>query len=336
MKLSFIIPIYNVEEYLEECFYSIFSQMNNDCEIILVDDGSLDSSSQMCDKYAYLHDNIQVIHKKNGGLASARNAGLEVATGDYISFIDSDDRISPSSVQAILSWIDEGGADLCFMKGIKFYPSGVQEDFHDSISRDGIQGKNKDEILKYLATRPKFPGSSCTKIYRSNFLKDNNLHFPYINRQSEDLGFVRDCIIYANQYDALDIPFYEYRRDRDGSITNTASYRSVLGLITFISETIDNYSESQKPINPYGKYALCFAAYEFGVLLFNYANSDKEVKSLYKDRIEKIKWVVKYSSTKRQAMIKMLVNLFGLEKSSRMISAVYRTKNSIKTSVVKK
>ena len=92
--ISVIVPIYNVEQYLEQCLDSIISQTYSQLEIILVDDGSTDSSGQICDKYARKDERIVVIHKTNGGLSDARNAGISVATGEYISFIDSDDYIA--------------------------------------------------------------------------------------------------------------------------------------------------------------------------------------------------------------------------------------------------
>ena len=90
-KISIIVPVYNVEQYLAECIESIKDQSLTDIEIILVDDGSPDNSGAICDDYARKDDRIRVIHKKNGGLSSARNAGLEVAIGEYIGFVDSDD-----------------------------------------------------------------------------------------------------------------------------------------------------------------------------------------------------------------------------------------------------
>ena len=87
--LSFVVPVYNVETYLRKCLQSIIEQWSHECEMILVDDGSTDSSGRICDIFGKQYKNIRVIHKKNGGLSSARNAGLELANGKYISFIDS-------------------------------------------------------------------------------------------------------------------------------------------------------------------------------------------------------------------------------------------------------
>lgn len=119
--LSVIIPVYNVEAYLERCVTSIISQDYTNLEIILVDDGSPDKSGQMCDQYAENDSRIRVIHKTNGGISSARNAGLTVAKGDYISFVDSDDSIMPNMYATMVRIIEENGLDIleCEVRRIK-------------------------------------------------------------------------------------------------------------------------------------------------------------------------------------------------------------------------
>ena len=99
--ISIIVPVYNVQDYLDRCVKSIVGQTYTDTEIILVDDGSTDNSGNMCDKWAERDQRIKVIHKENGGLSSARNAGIDKANGDYISFIDSDDYIEDSMMQTL-------------------------------------------------------------------------------------------------------------------------------------------------------------------------------------------------------------------------------------------
>lgn len=100
--LSIIVPVYNVEKYLKTCINSLLEQKLDAYEIILVDDGSTDSSGGICDEYAKKHEKIQVIHKKNGGLSSARNTGIENAVGKYIGFVDSDDYIMPEMYKNLI------------------------------------------------------------------------------------------------------------------------------------------------------------------------------------------------------------------------------------------
>ena len=101
-KVSIIIPIYKVEKYLDECVNSVVKQTYNDLEIILVDDGSPDACPSMCDEWEIIDDRIKVIHKENGGLSDARNAGIKVMTGDYVLFVDSDDYLASNMVEELL------------------------------------------------------------------------------------------------------------------------------------------------------------------------------------------------------------------------------------------
>ena len=111
MRFSVIVPVYNVEDYLETCVASVIAQTCRDYEIILVDDGSTDHSAAMCDQLARQH-HCRVIHQKNGGLGAARNTGIEAAQGDYLFFLDSDDFISPDTLQGLSEEMDRVPADI--------------------------------------------------------------------------------------------------------------------------------------------------------------------------------------------------------------------------------
>ncbi|HDV0860284.1 TPA: glycosyltransferase, partial [Enterococcus faecalis] len=111
-KISIIVPVYNVEKYLEKCVRSILAQTFTDFELILVDDGSPDSSGAMCDQFAEQDQRVKVIHKENGGLSDARNAGIEIATGEYLGFVDSDDYIADDMYELLYTNIVKEDADL--------------------------------------------------------------------------------------------------------------------------------------------------------------------------------------------------------------------------------
>ncbi len=120
VKISVIIPVYNVEKYLDECINSVVNQSYKNLEIILVDDGSPDNCPKLCDEWAKKDDRIKVIHKKNGGLSSARNAGLEILTGDYFTFVDSDDYIDLDYIKILYEDIEKTGADVSIVSHIRF------------------------------------------------------------------------------------------------------------------------------------------------------------------------------------------------------------------------
>ena len=111
--ISIIVPIYNVEQYLRRCVDSLRNQSHRDFELILVDDGSPDNCSAICEEYAAVDDRVRVIHKTNGGLSDARNAGLEIARGEYVAFVDSDDWVAENYLERLLTALTETGADIC-------------------------------------------------------------------------------------------------------------------------------------------------------------------------------------------------------------------------------
>lgn len=118
MLISFIVPVYNVEKYLDTCITSIVDQKYKDYEIILVDDGSTDSSPKICDRYEHQHSFIKTIHKENGGLSDARNYGIKAAKGEYILFVDSDDYIAPDAVENIVNTLksEKNDIDVMFLE----------------------------------------------------------------------------------------------------------------------------------------------------------------------------------------------------------------------------
>ena len=162
--LSIIVPVYNVENYLDVCINSILSSgFTEDCELILIDDGSTDSSGLICDHY--VAGNVFVLHKENGGLSSARNAGLKLARGKYITFIDSDDYVAENSIANILCELKcTDRVDVYFMQADKVYSNGTEVTLGDGITSQMVNGKVKLEALDFLSKCRKFPGSACTKL----------------------------------------------------------------------------------------------------------------------------------------------------------------------------
>jgi len=175
-----IVPVYNVEKYLEKCLNSIVNQTYQNLEIILVDDGSPDGCGAICDKYAAQDQRIRVIHKENGGLSSARNAGLEIATGEYINFVDSDDWIEPDMYEYLLSGAQQAGADIVVCGMFEELPDRQHcHSWHDA------ETFNTEEGLEQLFLRKKYSHSAWAKLYRRTLFAD--VRFPD-GRNFEDIA----------------------------------------------------------------------------------------------------------------------------------------------------
>jgi glycosyltransferase involved in cell wall biosynthesis len=209
-KISIIVPIYKVEPYVRNCVESILSQSYTNIELILVDDGSPDKSGSICDEYAKKDNRIKVIHKENGGLSSARNAGLDVATGDLIGFVDGDDFIDKDMYETLYKFLIENNADVveCSFKIVKGSNSQTLET--DKINDGRIESGDNIFALKKLLEHP-IRNVAWNKLYKKEIFDD--LRYPY--KLYED-GFLAYKIFYQLKkyvYVALDKYNYVQRED---------------------------------------------------------------------------------------------------------------------------
>lgn len=204
--VSVIVPVYKVEDYLDECVESIVNQTYSNIEIILVDDGSPDKCPQMCDKWAAKDERIKVIHKHNAGVSSARNEGLKAATGEWIWFVDSDDTVETTSIQETLKYT--GAFDLIV--------------FNSKI--DDEYTKDKGFFDKYYF-KYKFGFESWNKLYKKSIINDNNLSFDTQETVGEDLLFNITYYQFAKTYKFTSSHFYNYRIREDSAMQSNNSKR---------------------------------------------------------------------------------------------------------------
>lgn len=180
-KISIIVPVYNVEKYLDRCINSILKQTYQNLEIILVDDGSNDNSGNMCDKYAQKDSRIRVIHKENGGLSDARNKGIEIATGEYIGFVDSDDYIADNMYEYLKEIMDNNDADISICGYTKF---SEKDNIIESKDYKEYVYTTK-EAIRELIKQEKFQDYAWNKLYKSKLFSE--ILYPF-GRKMEDIG----------------------------------------------------------------------------------------------------------------------------------------------------
>ena len=204
LNLSIIIPVYNVEVYLQRCVESVENQdiPHSDYEVVLVNDGSTDRSAEICSALVEKYANIKLISKENGGLSSARNAGLEVAKGEYVMFVDSDDYIYPNVLKCLLDCCKTNNLDVCH-----FYYNVA--DTNDKTTRAVSPfGYNKvlsgEEVFNCYMI-----GSACANIVRSSILRDHDLQFC-VGIIHEDVEFMTRLLCYVNRLMVVDMDVYHY------------------------------------------------------------------------------------------------------------------------------
>lgn len=214
--ISVILPIYNVEAYLQQSVDSVLNQSYKDLEIILVDDGSKDSSVSLCDDYAKKDTRIKVIHKPNGGLSDARNVGTEAATGDWIFYLDSDDWMEQNTLETLLDFAEKNYCDVV-QGGLYYaYPDHLlkREEKEPTVL-------NKEAAMKELIINDRVKNFAWGKLYKASLVKD--LKFPK-GKFYEDSFWQHLVMDRVNSYGILDTPFIYYRQ-RPDSISGTISDR---------------------------------------------------------------------------------------------------------------
>lgn len=323
--ISMVIPVYNVAPYLNECLESILSQASSRIEIILVDDGSSDGSGELCDTFTSDATSIRVIHKRNGGLASARNAGLNLSRGKYISFVDSDDRVAPGAISRLTEWAGKFNSDICFLGCEKFYPNGVRKPFGCEIHSADLEGLNADKALDVISRLDKFPDAAVIKLYKRSFLESHSIRFPDDGRLSEDLGFAIDCFLAARSFSAIDGPFYEYRQNREGSITSRLGSKHFFDLVTFVKESasklVDQYGN---PRDRRCRSCLSFIAYELAIMTWMLSVLDRADRRKGIEALKEYRWVLPYGRGRKARLTREAIRLFGFSGTSRILSIYMR------------
>lgn len=234
-KVSVIVPIYNVEKYLEKCINSLLSQTLEDIQIILVNDGSKDNSGNIAKECEKNNKNrIIYVEKENGGLSDARNYGLKYATGDFIAFLDSDDYIEKNAYEEMYNKAIEENADYVECDFIWEFPNKIRVDKQYPY-------KNKKEMLSFVRV------VAWNKLIKRQLIIDNNLEFPKGLRY-EDVEFTYKLIPFINKFANVDKPFIHYVQ-REGSIANVQNERTAE-----IFTVLDNVIEFYKKNNIYEKY----------------------------------------------------------------------------------
>jgi len=212
VDISVIVPVYNTEKYLRDCVESIISQtMFDRMEIILVDDGSSDSSPEICDEYAAKHKNILTIHQVNTGVSAARNAGILKATGTYIGFVDSDDFVFLEMFERLFECAEKTQADMSFCGYVYFFPEGETNIFYPfpenkNLGTDYI----KTNLFDFLLSGESL--NACwNKLYKRNLINEKHIEFERGRKNGEDRRFTIDCL--SNCKSVCYIPYlgYKYR-----------------------------------------------------------------------------------------------------------------------------
>lgn len=245
---SVLVSIYKVESYLRECIESILNQTYSNFEIILVDDGSPDNCPRICDEYAQKYNKVKVVHKQNGGLVSARKAGLELAEGDYICFVDGDDFIQNDMLKTYHDSLSEQQADVICC-GVSNYWNGTIARVAQKVPA-GFYSKNrlKKDIYPYMLSNPPFFSfyvipSVCAKCFKKEIAIEVYKDVPQDISLGEDVAVSYPALLCAESISVIDYFGYMYRQNSN-SMTHTYNkdlYRNIKNLIAHFKSQKEKY-----------------------------------------------------------------------------------------------
>lgn len=293
MKFSIIIPCYKVEQYLHQCVDSVLAQTYEDYEVILVDDGSPDNSPAICDEYGKKTNKVKVIHKPNGGLSDARNAGLDVARGEFVLFLDSDDWWDDKeALRKIDTCIKKSGADIIIF-GMKKYFS-LEKSYGD-------------------VRIPK----KCDKVVRRTLIEKDNQRF--VKRQlSEDIEWCCKLLLKDSQIDVLEEAFYVYRQQVSTSITANVGTKNINSIL----DVINRYAKKNAP-----EPLLHYIANQYVLLITNFMRLSKEDQKPLEAEVKEFWWLINYNWYPYTRMVSK-VKFLGYNITKKLLRIYYKQKRN--------
>lgn len=309
-KFSVILPVHNVEKYLDECLKSIVNQSLKDIEIICINDGSTDNSLEILNKYAQKDNRFVIFSQKNQGQGAARNKGIELATGEYIAFVDPDDWIDLDMLEILYTNFQTYLTDIVQFDCLQFYDGNKRKKEKEiSLLEIAYQKFNYDLIKNRFFSWKDFkdglfhiPLALWNKVYSREFLNKNNLRIPNASI-AEDVAFSVFCLLSTDKVCYVDIPFYHYRI-RAGSTIHQASDKNfcLFDIIEYLTDFLNKK-------NLYTELKEDFEKYKFDVLYYGFSRIPKESAKLY---LEKCKTVLtpKYYQQIGKDRFSFLENIF--------------------------
>lgn len=309
--LSIIIPAYNVEKYLAECLDSVLKQDNGKLEIVLVDDGSTDTTWDLCRQYAEKYGCISAFTKENEGQSAARNYGLEKAKGQYVFFMDSDDCLTDGAIEKLFEKMENGENDIIIFLYKKLedstgeiFPCG----YH--LEEEKVENLTGEALLQYLITGRVYDWYPWLLVIRRSHLMDNHLFFQK-GVTFEDARWTPAVLLHASKVAYLDFPVYIYRSNRVGSTTSTFSEKnfvSKIGVLTFI----EAFSEENHFSDVTKEKLFANVANLYVSTLFDAWSFDKEQRKKYLNVLKKYKFILAESARTYHHLLYKLWSIVGI------------------------
>lgn len=316
MKVSVIIPVYNVKPYLERCVQSVLRQTHKDLEIIMVDDGSTDGSGELAEQLSIRDSRIQVIHQENQGLSGARNTGLRVATGDYVVFLDSDDEwLLDDGIETLMK---QDGVDLIIFNPVHIWKEHRERDV-DHYDIENISTlPNAQAVFSYLVKTQQFNMSACPMLVRRQVLIQHEIFFP-LGYISEDVYWSLHLWQHVSTVKVCNLDFYGYHH-REDSITQTTTlrvYDSYDKLFSYWKEQCENHCVNSNAIRIYLANLWVSLGYSYHLL-------DKNNKPAAIAMLDQHKDLLCFATTPKSRCAALLVKWCGVKGAAILLGVYWR------------
>ena len=298
-KFSIIIPVYNVAEYLDTCVKSVLDQTFTDFEVILVNDGSTDTSGMLCDNWSQTDSRVTVIHQHNQGLSGARNSGIKAATGEYLMFLDSDDWwATPNVLEKIATRLDVSQADVLSFD--------YQKSFDGHLSSPYFNKNNaEDHSLQYMIDNDLWVNGAWNKVISKNHFENNSLLFR-LGISSEDMDWTLKLALLAEKFDYLQSITVIYRQ-RKSSLSHTTTVKRVEDILHNINvclSLLDDAPQKKETLLPY-------VAYQYATLLYNLVGLKAKEQKTILPEIKSLKWLLDKSPNSKVTLLKKADKILG-------------------------
>lgn len=281
--ISVIIPFYNVEKYIEECILSVLGQDYKNLEILFVNDGSTDGSAKIVEKYAKVDERITVINKKNGGVSSARNVGMDVAKGEYLLFVDSDDLLAKNMISELYKLSKEHDADIVTCDSLPFYDTFVAPETTMNLK---IHNDPK-KVMQMLLSNQGMEIAVTRRIFKTDAIGD--LRFNENCIMYEDMLFLYNLSLRINRFVEAGSTLYFYRQ-REGSLMHAKYTDRHIDLLSVFNDFEKTIKENTPELLPeFYYYKLCVIGDQYKTLVYSSYDNKKDVQKLLREEYKQTK-----------------------------------------------
>lgn len=321
IKFSIVIPVYQVEAYLQTCVDSLLAQSYRDFEVIIVDDGSTDQSPAICDSCKQADSRVQVIHQENAGNAVARNVGVSRAQGEYVVFIDSDDWISSSDFLQELSQHCDGGCDVVQYGYRKYFEKDGSFGTPVCDYPAGIRNQTIEDGIMALLQADMYDGAAWTKAVRRQFLLENNISFRP-GMISEDVDWFLQVVVNRPKMDVVPKSYINYRQ-RGSSLSKSPTKKSLEDNLWILETWPSRFMQMELPTS-FRSVLMSVLARYWGNLMVLYASIPQSLVSSEKKRMKDLFYLRNYALTRRAKILSACTKLVGFDATVWMLRLILK------------